>query len=127
MDNTKQLTRRQRNKAINSVALMALFSMLPNISYAASVDAILLLPTSWLLSLILAIVSITISNKKLVIFYIHLASAVFYIVSRRFGLEGFGPTTGFIYLVVYPILSSSCILILSIRWRSLAKRKSGDR
>ncbi|MGD8784919.1 MAG: hypothetical protein PVG75_10800 [Thioalkalispiraceae bacterium] len=127
MSKIKEFVERQINDANISVALIAIALMLPKTSYAAGVDVILLLPASWLLSLMLAILSIAISNKKLIIFNIHLASAVFYILSRRFGLEGVESTIGFFYLVMYPILSSSFILILSFRWRYLAKTESSDR
>ena len=135
MGKTKKLTGLQRNKALSSVSLMALFSTLPNISSAAGVDGILLLPASWLLALILAIISIAISNKKLLILYIHLGSAAFYIFAKLvllpglLGLFEFGDielVIGFAFLILYPLLLSCCILLLSVRWRSLAKRESGE-
>jgi hypothetical protein len=92
-----------------------------------------LLPASWLMALILAIISIAISNKKLNILYMHFGNAAFYTIVRHVLLPGLlglvelgeaGSIIGFTFLILYPLLSSFCILILSLRWRYLAQRSS---
>jgi len=121
MQNTK-------NNLNSSAILIAILLALPNTSYAAGVDVILLLPASWLIALVLAIISIKISTNKSIIVYLHLGSAAFYMFIRFSGLFGLaegstGTIIWFSFLILYPLISSCLILILSRRWRLMGKNR----
>jgi len=114
-------------KIVSRAALLALL-FLPSISHAAGVDIILYISAIWLISFILAVISIVIANNKLKVFYIHIASASFLFISTNIMsmipiLDKIGANIIiFFYYLIYPVVSTITILVISLRWRAIYKK-----
>jgi len=111
--------KRMRNpKSVTVVPFACFLAAFAQPAWAAGVDAIWLVPASWIVAFVMFVVSLVMSRNRSRLLLLHVANVIGYAMVAY--LEYFSPE-GFFLIVFYPVASTLLLVVFVLVQRNAAQ------